>query len=80
VSKESKQPTGKPLLEQWLEQRKAVEDMLRGLDKPEDSQTISQLTEMQRRLSMMTRMASEFSTPSQDNVVTLTNMTYASIG
>ncbi|KOS19388.1 Metal regulatory transcription factor 1 [Escovopsis weberi] len=50
---EQKQPPVKPLLEQWLDQRKAVEDLLRRMDKPE----AQQLDEVQKRLASMAKMA-----------------------
>ncbi|PFH58455.1 hypothetical protein XA68_13661 [Ophiocordyceps unilateralis] len=45
------QPSSKPLLEQWLDHRRVVEDMVRGLDKPEDSRSLQQITEVQKRLA-----------------------------
>ncbi|PNY23651.1 Uncharacterized protein TCAP_06404 [Tolypocladium capitatum] len=51
--------SAKPLLEQWLDHRRAVEDMIRGLNKPEDSRNLQQITEVQKRLSVMAKMTTE---------------------
>lgn len=51
-------PAAKPLIEQWLDHRKAVEQILNGLKKPEDTKNLQQLTEMQKRLAAMTEMTS----------------------
>lgn len=59
--KEHKKPAAKPLIEQWMDHRKVVEEMIRGLDKPQDVQTLQQITEMQKRLSVMTQMSSSMS-------------------
>lgn len=53
------QSSSKPLLEQWLDHRRAVEDMIRALNKPEDSRNLQQITEVQKRLSAMAKMTSE---------------------
>lgn len=49
----------KPLLEQWMDHRRAVEDMVRGLDKPEDSRNLQQITEVQKHLFVMAKMTTE---------------------
>ena len=56
------QPAAKPLLEQWMDHRKAVEELLRSLNKPQEARTMQQLSEMQKRLSVMTQMSSELNT------------------
>jgi hypothetical protein len=56
---EPKQGSSKPLLEQWLEQRRAVEDLCRGLGKPDDARNLQQISEMQKRLNFMAKMTSE---------------------
>ncbi|PHH86834.1 hypothetical protein CDD83_9693 [Cordyceps sp. RAO-2017] len=53
------QPSARPLLEQWLDHRRAVEDMVRGLGKPEDSRNLQQITEVQKHLSVMAKMTTE---------------------
>jgi hypothetical protein len=58
---ETQQVAAKPLLEQWLDHRKVVEDILRGLDKPEDVRNIQQITEVQRRLNAMAKMTTDLS-------------------
>ncbi|RDA92845.1 hypothetical protein CP533_2882 [Ophiocordyceps camponoti-saundersi (nom. inval.)] len=55
------QPSSKPLLEQWLDHRHVVEDMVRGLNKPDDSRSLQQITEVQKRLSVMAKMTTELS-------------------
>ncbi|PHH76140.1 hypothetical protein CDD80_1772 [Ophiocordyceps camponoti-rufipedis] len=55
------QQTSKPLLEQWLDHRRAVEDMVRGLNKPEDTRSLQQITEVQKRLAVMAKMTTELS-------------------
>lgn len=57
---DSKQVSSKPLLEQWLDQRRAVEDLCRSLSKPDDDRNLQQIGEMQKRLSIMAHMASSF--------------------
>ncbi|EQL03065.1 zinc finger domain-containing protein [Ophiocordyceps sinensis CO18] len=49
----------RPLLEQWMDHRRVVEDMVRGLSKPEDSRSLQQITEVQKRLSVMAKMTTE---------------------
>lgn len=56
---EPKQPASKPLIEQWLDHRKAVEDILHGLEKPEDARNLQHITEVQKRLSAMAKMTSD---------------------
>ncbi|KAF4507462.1 hypothetical protein G6O67_003954 [Ophiocordyceps sinensis] len=51
--------SSRPLLEQWMDHRRVVEDMVRGLSKPEDSRSLQQITEVQKRLSVMAKMTTE---------------------
>lgn len=65
TSLKSMAPTGsdhvssKPLLQQWLDHRHAVEDILRGLDQPEEPRTLQRINEVQRRLNAMAKMTSD---------------------
>lgn len=61
---DSKQVSSKPLLEQWLDQRRVVEDLFRGLSKPEDARNLPQINEMQKRLAFMAKMTSDLNTVS----------------
>ncbi|KJZ72900.1 hypothetical protein HIM_07663 [Hirsutella minnesotensis 3608] len=49
----------KPLLDQWLDHRRVVEDMVRGLNKPEDSRSIQQISEVQKRLAVMVKLTTQ---------------------
>jgi len=53
------QATAKPLLDQWLDHRRAVEGMIRGLHKPEDSRNLQQITEVQKHLAAMAKVTTE---------------------
>ncbi|CAH0016494.1 unnamed protein product, partial [Clonostachys rhizophaga] len=67
IPPKEKVPAAKPLIEEWLEQRKAVEDLLRTLEKPEDANNLNQIGEIQKRLNTMGQMASKASgIPTQD--------------
>ncbi|KFA55760.1 hypothetical protein S40293_01943 [Stachybotrys chartarum IBT 40293] len=78
---DSKQSSVKPLLEQWVEHRKAVQDIIRGLEKPEDPMNIQQITEVQQRLSVMAKMTSDMiSLPSTDISPASTRRAYATTG
>ncbi|RFU75176.1 hypothetical protein TARUN_7076 [Trichoderma arundinaceum] len=56
---EPKQPPVKPLIEQWLDHRKAVEDLVRRMNKPEDVQSLQHISEAQKRLEAMLKMATD---------------------
>ncbi|EFY97455.2 C2H2 transcription factor [Metarhizium robertsii ARSEF 23] len=60
---DSKQVSSKPLLEQWLDQRRAVEDLCRSLSKPDDARNLGQIHEMQKHLSIMAHMTSSVTSP-----------------
>jgi hypothetical protein len=66
---EPQQVAVKPLLEQWMDRRKSVEEILRGLDKPEDTRSIQQIMEVQRHLTAMAKMTSEMSTPPKADIL-----------
>ncbi|KAH7170268.1 hypothetical protein EDB81DRAFT_158405 [Dactylonectria macrodidyma] len=44
---EPKESTTRPLLDQWMEHRKAVENLFQGLVKPEDARNIQHISDMQ---------------------------------
>ncbi|KAL7798262.1 hypothetical protein V8C37DRAFT_369289 [Trichoderma ceciliae] len=56
---EPKLPPVKPLIEQWMDHRKAVEDIVRRMSKPEDVQNLQQISEAQKRLEAMLKMATD---------------------
>ena len=64
-----KQAIVKPLLEQWVDHRNAVEEMLRGLEKPEDARNIYQITEMQKHLLAMSKMTTDMSVMPQNDLM-----------
>lgn len=57
VPKQTK-PAPKPLLEQWMDHRKAVEETIRSLDNPRDVHTVQHLEGIQKRLAVMAQMSS----------------------
>lgn len=57
VTPKQAKPAAKPLLEQWMDHRKAVEETIRNLDNPHDMRTMQHLDSMQRHLSVMTSMS-----------------------
>ena len=58
---EPKQPPVKPLIEQWLEQRKALETFVQRMDKP-DLQSLQHIAEAQKHLEVMVKMATDATT------------------
>lgn len=56
---EPKQDSARPLLDQWMDHRKAVENIFRGLVKPDDARNIQQISEVQHRLSVMAKMTTD---------------------
>lgn len=62
-----KQTSPKPLLQQWLDQRHAAEEIIRSMKKPDDARSLQQITEVQKRLSYMAKMTTELtSVPTAD--------------
>ncbi|KAI6783893.1 ZnF C2H2 [Emericellopsis cladophorae] len=55
--KEVEKPAAKPLVEQWMDSRKAIEDMARSLENPEDARTVQQIADMQKLLGVMSQMS-----------------------
>ncbi|KAH7328596.1 hypothetical protein B0I35DRAFT_473282 [Stachybotrys elegans] len=66
---EPKQAAVKPLLEQWLDHRKAVEDIMNALVKPEDVRNIQQIDEVQRHLTAMAKMTMTISPKPEELLV-----------
>lgn len=56
---EPKQPPVKPLIEQWLDQRKALEEIVHCMNKPDDAQSLHHIAEAQKRLDIMFKMATD---------------------
>lgn len=56
---EPKQPPVKPLIEQWLDQRKALEEIVHRMNKPDDVQSLQHISEAQKRLEVMFKMATD---------------------
>ena len=54
--KETKMPAAKPLLDQWVDHRRAAEDLLRSLSKPDGVKSLHQISEMKKVLDAMSRM------------------------
>lgn len=72
--KDTKLSTTKPLLDQWMDHRNAVEELLRGLNKPEDARNIQQISEMQARLVAMTKVTTDLNTVQSSDVPHLAYM------
>lgn len=58
VSPKDTKASAKPLLDQWVDHRHAVEELLRSLNKPEDVKNLQQISEMKKLLDVMTQMTS----------------------
>ncbi|KAG5925715.1 hypothetical protein E4U42_004025 [Claviceps africana] len=61
VAETTKHVPAKPLLEQWLDQRRVVEEIVRGLHKPDDARSLQQISDVQKRLAYMATMTKELS-------------------
>ncbi|KAG5982524.1 hypothetical protein E4U55_001774 [Claviceps digitariae] len=59
----------KPLLEQWLDQRRVVEEIVRGLDKPDDARSLQQIGDVQKRLAYMANMTKELSSVTTTDMI-----------
>lgn len=69
----------KPLLEQWLDQRQVVEEIVRGLNKPDDARSLQQIGDVQKRLAYMATMTKELSSLTTDMLLAETSRhTYSS--
>ncbi|KAJ4268732.1 hypothetical protein NW762_002800 [Fusarium torreyae] len=56
---EPKENKTQPLLDQWMEHRKAVESLMQTLTKPEDAQNLQQIGTIQKRLGSMVKLTTE---------------------
>ncbi|ODA80084.1 hypothetical protein RJ55_03042 [Drechmeria coniospora] len=71
--------TTRPLLDQWLDHRRAVEDAIRGLNKPGDSRNLRHITRVQKHLSAMAKMtADNGDMPKADTTPVAPRRSYAS--
>lgn len=72
----------KPLIEEWMSHRQAVESILRsGLNKPDDVGNISQIHAMQERLSAMAQMSTDMHASSRPDIMPAPRArTYTSTG
>jgi hypothetical protein len=78
--KETKVST-KPLLDEWMNHRKAVEDMLRSLGKPEDARNIQQISDIKKRLEAMTSMTATLNNgPAADMALLASSLGYVATG
>lgn len=75
---EAKTAPGKPLIDQWFEHHHAVQDLFRGIERPEGDRTVQQIALVQRRLEAMVQMTTDMATLAKGN--TLTRGNYASTG
>lgn len=66
---DNKPAAAKPLMEQWVDHYQVVQDMVRGFDKPEGARTIHQISEVQRHLEDMAKMASDMTPLSSGNMM-----------
>lgn len=64
---EPKQPPTRPLIDQWMDHHKAVENLFRGLVKPEDARNIQHINDMQQRLSAMMKVTSDLNAITNGN-------------
>lgn len=63
--------SAKPLIDEWLEHRKAVETIFRsGLSTPEDIGNMSQITRMQDHLNAMAKMTTDSSAQPRTDIIT----------
>ena len=56
---EPKQAPTRPLMDQWMDHHKAVDNLFRGLGKPSDPNNIQRIKEIQHRLSAMGKVTSD---------------------
>lgn len=59
VPVEPKQAPTRPLMDQWMDHHKAVENLFHGLGKPADLNNIQRIKEIQQRLSAMGKVTSD---------------------
>lgn len=75
---DSKQTPAKPLLEQWLDQRRVVEEIVRGLNKPDDARSLQQIGDVQKRLAYMANMTKKLSSAASDTPAETNRRHYSS--
>ncbi|PHH64701.1 hypothetical protein CDD81_4142 [Ophiocordyceps australis] len=68
--------SSKPLLDEWMDHRRAIENMMRGLHGPEDSRNLQQITEAQKHLSAMAKMAADHAVSKRDALLGQTRRSY----
>ncbi|CZR40158.1 uncharacterized protein FPRO_05058 [Fusarium proliferatum ET1] len=56
---EPKENMTQPLIDQWMEHRKAVESLVRNLIKPEDTQNLQHIGTLQNRLGSMMKLTND---------------------
>ncbi|VTT64013.1 unnamed protein product [Fusarium fujikuroi] len=56
---EPKENMTQPLIDQWMEHRKAVESLMRNLIKPEDTQNLQHIGTLQNRLGSMMKLTND---------------------
>ncbi|KAM5351298.1 hypothetical protein ACJ41O_004021 [Fusarium nematophilum] len=59
AAQETKETSTQPLLDQWMEHRKAVENLFLTVVKPEDAQNIQHINTMQKRLTSMLKLTTD---------------------
>ncbi|KAK7414905.1 hypothetical protein QQX98_006326 [Neonectria punicea] len=64
---EPKESSTRPLLDQWMDHRKAVESLFQGLVKPEDARNIQQISDMQLRLTAMVKVTADLNAAKATN-------------
>lgn len=63
--------SAKPLIDEWLEHRQAVESILRsGLNTPEDIGNIGHITRVKEHLAAMAKMTTDLSTHPRTDIIT----------
>lgn len=69
-SPQASRVSARPLIDEWLEHRKAVETIFHsGLSTPEDMSNMTQITQMQDHLNAMAKMTTKFSTQPRTDII-----------
>lgn len=69
VPQEPKESATQPLLDQWMEHRKAVENLFQTLVKPEDAQNVQHIATMQKRLTSMMKLTNDLNSVKTGNAI-----------
>ncbi|KAI8677271.1 hypothetical protein NCS56_00616800 [Fusarium sp. Ph1] len=69
VPQEPKESVTQPLLDQWMEHRKAVENLFQTLVKPEDAQNVQHIATMQKRLTSMMKLTNDLNSVKTGNAI-----------